>query len=33
MPVTTFAQILSDLIHVAVVVATGLPLMDSPAMV
>ena len=33
MPVTTFAQILLDLIHVVVIVATDLPLMDSPAMV
>ena len=32
-PVTTIAQTLLDLIHVAVVVAIGLPQIDSPAMV
>ena len=33
MLVTIFAQILLGLIHVAVILATDLPLMDSPAMV
>ena len=33
MLVTIFAQTLMDLIHVAVVLATDLPLMDSTAMV